>query len=144
MLWVWKFQESPNQLWNGWGSSCLKDLCIKRVLKCKLIIKFVRLVNETCAITLLQAGMQANTFASGIDCTGDITSFTKNCTSKSFFFSQGSKDTFYLIFVPVIRRGISGKHPICENNTYVCFHQRHNQENELLLAFAFFLQSVLS
>ena len=29
VLWVWKFEESPNQLSNGWGSWCLKDLCIK-------------------------------------------------------------------------------------------------------------------
>ena len=29
VLWVWKFEDSPNQFSNGWGSWCLKDLCIK-------------------------------------------------------------------------------------------------------------------
>ena len=29
MLWVLMSEESPNQVLNGWGSLCLKDLCIK-------------------------------------------------------------------------------------------------------------------
>ena len=29
VLWVWKFEKSPNQLSNGWESWCLKDWCIK-------------------------------------------------------------------------------------------------------------------
>ena len=42
------------------------------------------------------------------------------------------------------KKGVSGKHPIRENNIYVCFHEKHNRENELLLARAFFMRSVLS
>ena len=102
------------------------------------------LVNETRAIALVQAGTQANQFASAIDSAGNITNFTENRAGKNFFFSQDSKEICYLIFVSDIRKGISGKHPICENNTYECFHESHNQENELLLARAFFLRSLLS
>ena len=50
---------------------------------------------ETHVIPLVQAGMQANQFASKIDHTGNITIFTiftKNCAGKSFFFSQESKE----------------------------------------------------
>ena len=92
----------------------------------------------------MQAGTQANQFASAIDSAGNITNFTENRAGKSFFFSQDSKEICYLIFVSDIRKGISGKHPICENNTYECFHENHNQENELSLARAFFLRSLLS
>ena len=66
---------------------------------------------------LMQAGMQANQFANVIDRAGNITNFVGNHRDKSFFFSQDSKETCYLIFVSVIRKGISGKQPICENNT---------------------------
>ena len=52
-----------------------------------------RLVNETRAIALVQTGTQANQLASAIDRTGNITNFTENRASKSFFFSQGSKET---------------------------------------------------
>ena len=65
--------------------------------------RIFRLVNETRVIALMQAGMLANHFAHAIDHAGNITNFTKNCTGKSFFFSQDS------------RKGISGKHPICGN-----------------------------
>ena len=68
-----------------------------------------RLVNE---ITLMQLGMQANQLASTINCAGNITNFTEN----------HAKDTCSLIFVSH-KKGVSGKHPIHENNTYyVCFH----------------------
>ena len=63
-----------------------------------------RLVNETCTIMLMQVGMQANQFASAIDCAGNITNFTENCTGKSFLFSENSKETCPLIFVSVIRK----------------------------------------
>ena len=63
-----------------------------------------RLVNETCAIMLLQAGTQANQLASIIDCTGKIKNFTKNDTSKSFFFSQDSKEMCSLIFVSLDKK----------------------------------------
>ena len=65
--------------------------------------RIFRLINETCVIALVQVGMQANQFAHAIDHSGNITNFSKNCTGKSFFFSQDS------------RKGISGKHTICEN-----------------------------
>ena len=63
-----------------------------------------RLVNETYAIVLVQAGTQANQFARAIHCTGNVTNFTENCTGKSFFFSEDSKKTCPLIFVSVIRK----------------------------------------
>ena len=53
---------------------------------------------------LVQAGTQANQFASAIDCTSNITNFTENHTGKSFFFSEDSKETCPLIFVSVIRK----------------------------------------
>ena len=85
------------------------------------VAREVKLINETHAIMLMQAGMQANQFASLIDyCTGNITKFTKNHGGK-FLFSQDSKETCSLIFVSVIKRGMSGKHHICQNNTYLCF-----------------------
>ena len=82
----------------------------------------IKLVNETCAITLAQAGTQANQFTSTINRIGNITNFTKNRAGRSFIFSQDSKETCSLILVSAIRKGISGKHPIHKNNTYVCFH----------------------
>ena len=62
-----------------------------------------RLVSETRVIELVQAGTQANQLASAIDHIGNITNFTENRASKSFFFSQDSKETCYFIFVPVIK-----------------------------------------
>ena len=50
-----------------------------------------RLANETHAITFVQAGTQANQFASAIDRTGNITNFTENRSGKSFFFSETQK-----------------------------------------------------
>ena len=82
----------------------------------------------------MQAGTQANQLASTIDCTGNI-------------FSQDSKETCSLFFVSVIKKGVSGKHPVRKHNTYyVCFHlkSQSHREKELLLARAFFLQSALS
>ena len=43
-------------------------------------------MNETCAITLVQAGMQVNQFASAIDGVGNIINFPENRNGKSFFF----------------------------------------------------------
>ena len=68
------------------------------------LLPYNRLVNETRAITLVQAGTQANQFASVIDCAGNITNFTENHAGKSFFFSEDSKETCPLIFVSVIRK----------------------------------------
>ena len=56
-----------------------------------------RLVNETRAIALVQAGTQADQLASAIDRVGNIINFTKNRARKSFFFSQDLKETFSLI-----------------------------------------------
>ena len=52
---------------------------------------FCGLVNETCMIALVQAGMQANQFASVTDRAGNITNFTENRTGKSFFFLKTEK-----------------------------------------------------
>ena len=52
----------------------------------------VRLVNETCAIVLVQSGTQANEFASVIDCANNITNFTKNHARKFLFFSRFKAD----------------------------------------------------
>ena len=55
-----------------------------------LVLSDFRLANETCTIALMYAGTQANQLTSMIDHAGNITNFTKNCGSKSFFFSQDS------------------------------------------------------
>ena len=47
------------------------------------LLTIFRLVNETHAIMFVSTGMQANQFASAIDCAGNITNFTKNCACKS-------------------------------------------------------------
>ena len=70
------------------------ELCF---FKCKL-------VNETCAIALVQAGTQADQLAGTIDWVGNITNFTKNRTRKSAFFSQNSIETCSLIFVSAIKK----------------------------------------
>lgn len=53
-----------------------------------------KLVNKTCIIALVQAGMQENQFASAIVRAGNIKNFNKNCADKSLFFSQDSKVTW--------------------------------------------------
>ena len=63
-----------------------------------------RLVSKTCAIALAQAGMQANQLVSAIDRAGNITNFTENRASKSFFFSLDSKETCSSIFASVIKK----------------------------------------
>ena len=62
-----------------------------------------RLVNETRAIGM-EASTQANQLASAIDRAGNITNFTENGASKSFFFSQDSKEKCSLIFASVIKK----------------------------------------
>ena len=80
------------------------------------------LVNETCTIVLVQAGMQANQLTSAIDCAGNITSFTESHTGKRFFFSRLKRDMLFN-FCVYHKKGVSRRYPICENNTYcVCFH----------------------
>ena len=63
------------------------------------------LVNETCTIALEQADTQANQLASVLNHTGNITNFTK---ITHIFFN----------FCVCHIKGVSGKHPICDNNTY--------------------------
>ena len=55
-------------------------------------------------IALMQARMQANQLANAIDRAGNITNFTENCASKSFFFSKDSKKTCSLISVSIIKK----------------------------------------
>ena len=81
------------------------------------------LINETSTIAPLQTGTQTNQLTSPIYRTGNITNFTKNHASKSFFLSQDSKEMCSLIFVSAIKKGVSGKHSVSKKDTYyVCFH----------------------
>ena len=68
-----------------------------------------RLVNETRAIAAVQAGTQENQLTSTIDRASNITNFTENRGSKSFFFSQDPKEKCSLIFVSVIKK-------VCQEN----------------------------
>ena len=61
--------------------------------------KVYRLVNEIRAIALVQAGTQANQFASAIDRAGNITKFTENRGGKSFFFLKLKRDLSLNFFV---------------------------------------------
>ena len=49
-------------------------------------ISLIRVVSETCAIALVQAGMQANQFAYAINHAANITNFTKNHAGKGLYF----------------------------------------------------------
>ena len=80
-------------------------------------IHIIMLVSKTHVIALVQAGTQTNQSARSINRAGNMTNFTKNGAGKSFIFSQDWKETCSLIFVSVIRKCISGKHPIYNNNT---------------------------
>ena len=59
-------------------------------------IKISRLVIETCAIALAQAGMQAGQFANAIDHTGNKTNFTEIVQVKVSFFSRLSQNHLLL------------------------------------------------
>ena len=80
--------------------------------------KWLKLVNDTRTIGLVQAAKQSNQLCWKL-----------------------RKQNFFCV---CYKKGVLRKHPICENNTYACFHQGHNWKNELLLARAFFVRSVLS
>ena len=86
---------------SNWPWSCPPISSLKKFWEASGLY---RLVNETRMILLVQAGMQTNQFASMIDCTGNIIHFTEDCATKSFFFSQDSKETCSLIFVSIIRK----------------------------------------
>ena len=58
-------------------------------------VNICRLVNETRAIALVEAGTQANQFASAIDRVSNIT-FTENRAGKKVsFFSRLKRDLFF-------------------------------------------------
>ena len=67
-----------------------------------------RLFNEARAIALVQTGTQATQLTTAINRAGNITNFTENRASKSFFFSQDLKATCSLIFVSVIKKVYQG------------------------------------
>ena len=50
-----------------------------------------RLFNEARAIALVQTGTQATQLTTAINRAGNITNFTKNRASKSFFFAKTQK-----------------------------------------------------
>ena len=81
---------------SNWPWSCPPISSLKKFWEASGLY---RLVNETRTIPLVQAGMQTNQFASMIDCAGNTIHFTENCATKSFFFSQDSKETCSLIFL---------------------------------------------
>ena len=69
-----------------------------KIVLLNVAFKWLRLVNETRTIGLVQAGKQANQLACSINRAGNITNFTGNCASKSFFFLE-TQETCSLIFV---------------------------------------------
>ena len=75
-----------------------------------------RLVNETCAITLVQAGTQANQFVSAIDQAGNITHYWKSCRQKFFFLK--TKKSLVLKSLCIIRQVKSW---IVQNNLLLLF-----------------------
>ena len=52
-------------------------------------------VNETRAIAIVRAGMQANQLVRASDRAGNITNFTENGASKSFFLSILHREVFF-------------------------------------------------
>ena len=61
-----------------------------------------RLVIETCTIALVQAGTQANQFASTIDRAGKL--YQKSCRQKFLFFLKTQKNLVLIFFLSVIRK----------------------------------------
>ena len=78
------------------------------------IFFLIRLVNKTCTIALVLAGTQKNQFASVIDCAGNITSFTQNRASKSFFF-------FWRL-----KRGLSSNFCVCHKKSKIINWTKHS------------------
>ena len=52
-------------------------------------------VNETRAIAIVRAGMQANQLVRASDRAGNITNFTENGASKNFFLSILHREVFF-------------------------------------------------
>ena len=78
------------------------------------------LVNETSTTALVQAGTQANQLASATDHTGKHSKFHQKSHKQRFLFFLKTQRRHFCV---CHKKGVSGKHPIHENNTYyVCFH----------------------
>ena len=69
----------------------------------------IRLVNETRMIALVQAGTQANQFASTIDCTGNINKFYRKSLRRNFLFFLKTQRRLFLKTLSVLRKGIIRK-----------------------------------
>ena len=69
----------------------------------------IRLVNETRMILLVQAGTQANQFASTIDCTGNINKFYQKSLRQNFLFFLKTQRRLFLKTLSVLRKGIIRK-----------------------------------
>ena len=65
----------------------------------KHLLQFYRLFNETCGFVLMQAGMQANQFASVIDCGGNIKNFTEKCGGKILFLKTRKRLDLKFLFL---------------------------------------------
>ena len=81
--------------------------------------KWLKLVNETRTIGLVQAGKQSNQLAYAIDRAGNATNFTENCASKTFFVSVIKKVYYENIpFVKTIHMDLFIKGIIGKTNCY--------------------------
>ena len=79
-----------------------------------------------------------------------------SCRQHNKFYQKSYRQKFFKSFFSRLKRDLffnfCVRHKIWYirkasrswKNALVCFHSRHNQENKLLLTYAFFLQSVLS
>ena len=99
-------------------STCLLyDSCHEKINYCVIELCFkCRLVNEARMIVLVKADMPANQLAS----TNDCKFYQKLCKQTFLFFSGLKRYVFFNVCV-CHKKGVSAKHPICENNTYHVF-----------------------
>ena len=125
-----KASEKHKYVTSGKNFQCLdcnmvfqhKPAIYKRTIDCRKKEKTVqeykchncqnRFVNKICAIMLVQAGMQANPFASAIDLAGHITKLTENFRGKRLFIKTQRRLILKLFCLPmwsVIRKGIIRK-----------------------------------
>ena len=87
----WRYIDLQSQLFSkaaGKLYETQKQACQWMVFDCTC----TWLVSETHAIELVQAGMQANQFASMIDCAGNNKFYQKLCWQKFLFFWRLKKD----------------------------------------------------
>ena len=80
-----------------------------------------RAVNETRAIVLVQACTQANNLATQLIAQATSQILPKITEANISFFPGLKRDVFFN-FCVCHKKVVSGKHPIRENNTHVCFH----------------------